>query len=165
MKRQQTIEREAELSGKGLFTGEPVSLKVKPGEPDTGIWFVRTDQSPSIRIPALVENVSKRARRTADAVAEQCAFDGPVHLDRRLYLADPGAIVDVVQELGDDNARVLVVGHNPGLEELVAGLTGTEDSLPTAALAQVDLPIDHWTELAPSTRGRLVGMWRPKEID
>ena len=53
------------MEGRGLFTGEPVVMRVRPGAPDTGIWFVRTDQSPPIRIAALVENVSKRARRTS----------------------------------------------------------------------------------------------------
>ena len=65
MKRQHTITREVEFEGRGLFTGEPVSMKVRPAAPNTGICFVRTDQSPPIRIEALVENVSKRARRTS----------------------------------------------------------------------------------------------------
>ena len=54
-----------ELQGRGLFTGEPVSMRVRPAPPNSGICFVRTDQSPPIRIEALVENVSKRARRTS----------------------------------------------------------------------------------------------------
>jgi len=53
------------LDGRGLFTGEPVSMRVRPAPPNSGICFVRTDQSPPIRIEALVENVSKRARRTS----------------------------------------------------------------------------------------------------
>lgn len=65
MKRQHTITRDVELKGRGLFTGEPVEMRVRPGEPNTGIWFIRTDQSPAIRIAARVENVSKRARRTS----------------------------------------------------------------------------------------------------
>ena len=40
-------------------------MRVRAGAPHTGIWFIRTDQSPPIRIAAHVENVSKRARRTA----------------------------------------------------------------------------------------------------
>jgi len=40
-------------------------MRFRPGEPDTGIWFVRTDQAPPVRVAALVENVSKRARRTS----------------------------------------------------------------------------------------------------
>ena len=65
MKQQHTITRDVELKGRGLFTGEPVEMRVRPGEPNTGIWFIRTDQSPAIRIAARVENVSKRARRTS----------------------------------------------------------------------------------------------------
>ncbi|MEK7710381.1 MAG: UDP-3-O-acyl-N-acetylglucosamine deacetylase [Planctomycetota bacterium] len=65
MKHQHTITREVELQGRGLFTGEPVSMRVRPAPPNSGICFVRTDQSPPIRIEALVENVSKRARRTS----------------------------------------------------------------------------------------------------
>ncbi len=65
MKRQQTITREVEISGRGLFTGEEVTVRLRPGEPHSGLWFVRSDQAPPIRIAARVENVSKRARRTA----------------------------------------------------------------------------------------------------
>lgn len=65
MKHQQTIERDVEFVGRGLFTGESVSMRVRPSEPHTGICFVRNDQSPPARIAALVENVSKRSRRTS----------------------------------------------------------------------------------------------------
>jgi len=65
LKHQQTINREVEFEGRGMFTGEPVTMRVRPGEPHSGIWFVRTDQTPPIRIAACVENISKRARRTS----------------------------------------------------------------------------------------------------
>jgi phosphohistidine phosphatase len=59
---------------------------------------------------------------------------------------------------------VMIVGHNPGLEELVQQLTGERPDLPTAALAQIVLPIDQWRDLKLSTRGTLMGHWRPKEL-
>lgn len=65
MSNQQTIGHEVTFEGRGLFTGEPATMRVRPGEPHTGIWFVRTDHSPPVRIEARVENVSKRARRTS----------------------------------------------------------------------------------------------------
>ena len=58
----------------------------------------------------------------------------------------------------------MIVKHNPGLEELVAQLTGERQDLPTAALAQIVLPIDQWRDLELSTRGTLLGHWRPKEL-
>jgi len=65
VRHQQTIAQVVELEGRGLFTGEPATMRLRPAEPDEGIWFVRTDQSPPVRIAARVENVSKRARRTS----------------------------------------------------------------------------------------------------
>ncbi|MEP0843334.1 MAG: UDP-3-O-[3-hydroxymyristoyl] N-acetylglucosamine deacetylase [Phycisphaerae bacterium] len=65
MKPQQTIHSPVELSGRGLFTGEPAVLRFQPAPADTGIVFVRDDQNPPIQIPARVENVAKRLRRTS----------------------------------------------------------------------------------------------------
>jgi len=65
LKHQHTIARDAELSGQGLFTGNPCSMRVRPGPADSGIWFVRTDESPPTRVAARIDNVAKRARRTS----------------------------------------------------------------------------------------------------
>lgn len=65
MRQQRTIENPVEVSGRGLFTGKPGTLRFRPAGPDTGIVFVRYDQNPPIRIPARVENVGKRLRRTS----------------------------------------------------------------------------------------------------
>ncbi len=65
MRHQQTISRDFELEGRGLFTGEPVSMRLRPSDPNTGVTFILTDQSPPVAIEALVSNVSKRSRRTA----------------------------------------------------------------------------------------------------
>lgn len=61
---QKTIAREAALSGRGLFTGEPADLLFKPAPPGHGVVFVRTDLSRPVRIPALVQHITKRARRS-----------------------------------------------------------------------------------------------------
>ena len=65
MKHQQTISTPVELQGRGLFTGQPATLRLRPAEAHAGITFIRTDQTPPVRIAALVDNVSKRARRTS----------------------------------------------------------------------------------------------------
>ena len=65
MKQQNTIDHDVELEGRGMFTGEPTRMRLRAAEPHSGISFVRTDHSPPVRIAARVENVSKRARRTA----------------------------------------------------------------------------------------------------
>ena len=64
MKPQQTISRPTQISGRGLFTGKEATVRFKPAPPNGGIVFVRADQREAVRIPAVVDNVSKRARRT-----------------------------------------------------------------------------------------------------
>ena len=53
------------FQGRGLFTGKAVTMRVRPAEPYSGIWFILADCSPPVRIAARVENVSKRDRRTS----------------------------------------------------------------------------------------------------
>jgi UDP-3-O-[3-hydroxymyristoyl] N-acetylglucosamine deacetylase / 3-hydroxyacyl-[acyl-carrier-protein] dehydratase len=65
LKLQQTIQTTAEVTGRGLFTGEDVTVRFKPAAPDSGIVFVRTDAQIPARIKAHVSNVTKRARRTS----------------------------------------------------------------------------------------------------
>ena len=106
-----------------------------------------------------------RARRTAEAVAKAARYAGEILLDRRLYIASRPGIVAVLRTVRETKAgTVMIVGHNPGLEELVTQLTGEQQDLPTAALAQIGLPIDRWRDLKMSTRGTLLGLWRPKEL-
>ncbi|MCG3127920.1 MAG: hypothetical protein CHACPFDD_02793 [Phycisphaerae bacterium] len=65
MNQQHTIQTEAELSGRGLFTGGPVHVRFLPAPADSGIVFVRRDQPQPVSIPARIDNLSKRARRTS----------------------------------------------------------------------------------------------------
>ena len=113
----------------------------------------------------IASSTATRARLTADAVRARCGCAGAVLADRRLYLAGPGDVVEVVREVGGGATRVLVVGHNPTLEALVAGLSGRAESMPPAALAHIELEIDNWHDLRLTTAGRLVDLWRPKELD
>jgi len=113
----------------------------------------------------IISSDAVRAQMTAVAVAEAARYAGDILVDRLLYLANPEDILAVLRTVRETNAEtVMIVGHNPGLEELVAQLTGEQQNLPTAALAQIVLPIDQWRDLNASTRGTLLRLWRPKEL-
>jgi phosphohistidine phosphatase len=112
----------------------------------------------------VISSDAVRARLTAEAVIEAARYAGAILLDRRLYLAGPADILSLLRTVGEKAETVMIVGHNPGLEELVAQLTGDWQNLPTAALAQIVLPIDRWRDLNLSSRGTLVGHWGPKEL-
>ena len=88
--------------------------------------------------------------------------------DQRIYNASSGQLLDVVRSANDDADSVLLVGHNPAMERLAAQLAGDDgtplaEGMPTAALAEIALPIEHWRDLANRT-GRLVRFVIPKDL-
>jgi phosphohistidine phosphatase len=72
-------------------------------------------------------------------------------------------LLRVVSEIDPSSNTVLLVGHNPGFEELVESLTGQYIRLPTAALAAIDLSIDQWRDARPRS-GKLRALVTPKEL-
>ncbi len=108
-------------------------------------------------------STAKRARTTADLVVETSGYKGELMLLRELYAAPPEAYLKALAALEGDYPTVMVVGHNPGLEELVHQLTGEYRPMPTAGLAHVRLPIRAWPEAARPPRGELVSLWRAKD--
>ena len=112
----------------------------------------------------VISSDALRARLTAEAVAETARYTGEILLDPDLYMAGPADILSLLPRVRENADTVMIVGHNPGLEKLVQQLTGEWQDLPTAALAQIGLPLDRWCDLKLSTRGRLVGLWRPEEL-
>jgi phosphohistidine phosphatase len=105
-----------------------------------------------------------RTYTTALVVAKTCGYTGKIKQTRRLYLAEPQDYVEELRQVADKHARVLVVGHNPGLEALIEALTSEAMAMPTAALAQVELSLKRWSDLDTDTDCKLVNVWRPKDL-
>jgi phosphohistidine phosphatase len=112
----------------------------------------------------IISSAAKRAILTARAVAESSGYEGTILATRDLYMAMPDEYVEVLNDVSDELDLVLVVGHNPGIEDLVEGLTGSWERMPTAALAHVELPVDSWRALEVDTDGKLLNLWLPKEL-
>jgi phosphohistidine phosphatase len=113
---------------------------------------------------AMISSTAKRARASAEAVANASGYKGKITLNRSLYVAGPEAYLKVLHGLSDDSVRVLVVGHNPGLEELLEKFTGEAQILSTCTLAHVKFSIDRWIELDYKTKGQLAGIWQPSDL-
>ena len=114
---------------------------------------------------AVLSSTAERARQTVAAVAESAGFEAQVQYVDSLYGAAPADYLAVLRGLPDETQVALVVGHNPGAQELVADLTGQDEHLSTAAIAHVELSIEHWSELTMDSEGHLAALWRPKEQD
>ncbi len=107
-------------------------------------------------------STARRASETGERLARSGEFECPIELMEEIYLAEPAVLLRILRGVSERPKRLLLVGHNPGLEELVAALTGAEVALPTAAVARIELDIERWRQIEPQS-GRLAGVWRPKE--
>ncbi len=67
---QKTIAKEVVVEDRGLFSGKPVRLVIKPADIDHGIVFIRTDLNPPVEIPLEIDRVTQRMRRTAICVGD-----------------------------------------------------------------------------------------------
>lgn len=105
-----------------------------------------------------------RARQTAEAVAQACGFKGQADFQESLYLAEPEGYITALHAVPDAVERVLVIGHNPGLEGLLQSLCGRVEALPTSTIAFLSLPLVKWAELSAESEGELVEVMRPKDL-
>lgn len=118
----------------------------------------------------LLASPAERVRRTLDATR----LDLPVTWDERLYLAGSAALIERLRTVEDDPAAIMLVGHNPGLQELIFDLVAPEhenalfdvaaEKYPTATFAVLRLAIERWADCAPAC-GTLVHLVRPRDLD
>lgn len=122
-------------------------------------------------------STSRRTVETLDHVLPFLRRGTPVRYERDLYLADWAALLARLQWADDSAATLLLVGHNPGLEQLAVALsvapkgdTGEAAALkrlaekfPTGSLAVIGFDVASWREVAPG-QGRLIAFTRPRDL-
>lgn len=115
-----------------------------------------------------------RVTQTIDLATEAAGSAPPVTWDRRIYLANSATLIDVLREQPGDPETIMLIGHNPGLEDLIFDLVPddgrsplrdiVEEKFPTAAYAVLELDIENWAEIAENC-ARLVHLVRPRDLD
>lgn len=118
----------------------------------TGDWLRAHGHVPDL----VLCSTAARTRETLDRLA----LDAEVSFEPRIYDNDPEVLVALLNEVPDGVERVLLVGHNPAVHQLVHDLTGQEpERFPTCALAVIELP-GPWADVRPV--GELVMVHTPK---
>jgi phosphohistidine phosphatase len=139
----------------------PLNKRGKRDSSRIGLLLQKEELVPDI----ILSSTAVRAHDTAVRSAKYSHYKGQISYVDSLYLGGVEAYLDALKILPNDFKVVLVVGHNPDIEELVMILTGQEERIPTAALARIDLTDEDWSSLTSKSKGRLVRIWRPKELD
>lgn len=123
-------------------------------------------------------STATRATQTLDLVRAALPPDSPIRIEVDLYTFDADVLRHRLAQVDDRHTAVLVIGHNPALE-LLAGALMHGDSgeaarrlrrkYPTAALVELDLPLERWSRLADADGrhpgGRVTRFTRPADLD
>ncbi|MER7408048.1 histidine phosphatase family protein [Streptomyces sp. NPDC000070] len=134
----------------------PLAPRGRRGAPAAGKALAEADCLPDLALCS----TAVRARRTWELAAAEWGTPPPVRYDRRLYAASPAGLLAVVHEVSAEVETLLLIGHNPGLEELVLALAddGVDDTLervrtkfPTSAIAVLSWYGTTWRALTPGT--------------
>ena len=106
-----------------------------------------TQQLP--RPDALIFSGAHRTLETSRPLAEAWQLKPDQYLERQsAYEASLNTLLLLLQEQPEDSSQLVLVGHNPGMSELLAFLTATPARhYPTAAVAQIELAIESWQAL------------------
>ena len=137
----------------------PLNDRGRRDAPRAGEWLRARSRIPDV----IVTSDAIRARTTAQAVAKAAGYSGEIVVEPSLYHAAAPEMFAVLNGVSDEVRTVLMVGHNPGLEQLLRQLTGEFHDLPTAALVELSVPIERWRELDETITASIVEMWRPRD--
>ena len=127
-----------------------------------GLAFDRIVASPATRVVETLAEVAEGYGRPLTA-----------EYDQRVYLASADALLELVRDTDGAVERLLLVGHNPGLEGLALLVTRERDDplrgeiavkYPTGTLAEISLPVERWRDVAPGG-GRIARFIRPRDLD
>ncbi len=144
----------------------PLKDRGKRGAQRLGVWLRQQERVPDLVVSSPAERAIVTAQKAVKAMGGNA---GDILQERRIYAARVDDLLQVLAELPPDVRRVMLVGHNPGLEYLIEFLADRPiplpsdgKLLPTACLAILELP-DRWQGLKAGA-GRLLGITRSSEL-
>ena len=145
----------SDWSGDEADIDRPLAGRGLRQAPRAGRWLARSFD----RIDLAVLSPANRAQCTWELASAELENRPPILTDDRAYAASASQLLAVVRALPNDAETVVVVGHNPGMEDLVSLLTGEQVSMPTSAFAVIG--VDGAWASAGQSAARLLTSGRP----
>ncbi|HAN99744.1 MAG TPA: histidine phosphatase [Planctomycetaceae bacterium] len=116
-------------------------------------------------VELVLVSTARRTLETLDLTHLDLSPECETIATRDLYLTGPDRILQTIRRHGDRRRCVLVIGHNPGLQELVEIWLGPIGRLPTAAAARFEFAVEDWSHLSERTPARSTAWWTPRELE
>jgi phosphohistidine phosphatase len=120
-----------------------------------------------MNLDLIISSTALRAETTANLIAKAVRYKGKIILDKSIYNAEPMDLMTLLSNSSDEYNSILLVGHNPTMEETVQMITNSPElTMATCAVAHLTLSIDTWTDLKEKQTfsSKLENFWTPKEL-
>jgi phosphohistidine phosphatase len=146
----------------------PLALRGRTAAPRMGVYMAQQ----GLTADRVLVSPARRTRETWDLVCGQMPPVPTVSSEPRLYDASGARLLAVVREQPRQIHTLMLIGHNPGMEDLAATLIASGpagdleklgEKFPTGALAVIDLPVDDWAATTPGN-GRLDRFILPRDL-
>ncbi len=121
----------------------------------------------SIFPDTIITSSALRAVETTKYLCKYSGFNNLVEVNFSLHRGGIDAYINALATVSNDKQKLLIVGHNPDLEELTGILINGKIRIPTCTLVQLKLSIENWKSIDPhcNFKSELVDIWRPKKIE
>jgi len=137
----------------------PLNQRGRKAAPLIGRFMLQEGLVPDL----ILSSPAERARQTIALIVEAAHLEGELRYDERIYEASAESLLEVVSGAEDRFAILLLVGHNPGMEDLLLLLSGETVRMPTAALAAITFDTEKWIKVN-ERKGQLQSLTTPKEL-
>jgi phosphohistidine phosphatase len=144
----------------------PLKDRGRKDTPMMGKFMATIGATPDL----LVSSPAVRAAQTAELLAPAMGYAGEIRWEEAVYAASAGELMSLLRHLPDEADHVLLVGHNPGFEDLAGRLIGADAygmasgmRLPTAAAAHLALNVDSWNAVQANS-GQLIWLVNPRML-
>ncbi len=146
-----TILRHAKASNKPIYDRDfdrPLTGKGRKQAPTIARVLAASKVTPDL----LLSSPAVRARETAELVAETIGYTKAIAYEEAIYGASAATLLEILRGAPDAAEHIVLIGHNPGLENLVSGLCAGTNlrlnlRLPTAGMAQLAPQVVRWRQL------------------
>ena len=168
--------RHAKSGWAAAASGQPLADKERPlarrgisNTPHMAAWLKTSRLTPEL----VLCSTAVRTRRTLALMKQALAGEiQNIELREDLYSSASAGLIAIVRALPGDIRQVMIIGHNPGLQDAAIELTGKGDAelrqalaakFPTAGIAVIDFPVDRWSDIIART-GNLRHFMAPKRL-
>ena len=104
-----------------------------------------------LKVDLVLSSPALRARETSESLKSVAGLNGDIRFDQRIYEASSHTLFELLSEIDEAASPLMLVGHNPGLEDLIHMLTGRAEHLSPATIAKISFAFDQWNQVEENT--------------